>query len=66
MPVLNIYAKRDHIIPPPCSTALQHYIGSKNYTEMALPGGHVGVYVSSKSQGIVGDGIYSWLGNQES
>ncbi len=66
MPVLNIYAEGDHIIPPPCSKALRHFIESENYTEMALPGGHVGVYVSSKSQGIVGDGIYSWLGNQES
>ncbi len=65
MPVLNIYAKKDHIIPPPCSRAIQKYIGTDNYTEMELPGGHVGVYVSSKSQGIVGDGIYSWLNNQD-
>lgn len=61
MPVLNIYAQKDHIIPPLCSTALGSHIGSKDYTELALPGGHVGVYVSSKSQGIVGDGIYDWL-----
>lgn len=61
MPVLNIYAERDHIVPPPCSTALGQYIGSKDYTEMALPGGHVGIYVSSKLQGMVGDGISKWL-----
>lgn len=61
MPVLNIYAQKDHIIPPLCSTELSKYVGTKDYTELSLAGGHVGVYVSSKSQGIVGDGIYNWL-----
>lgn len=62
MPVLNVYAEQDHIIPPPCSTALEAHVGTKDYSEIALPGGHVGVYVSSKSQGIVAGGIYDWLG----
>ena len=61
MPVLNVYALQDHIIPPPCSQALKKYVGTKDYTEIALPGGHVGVYVSSKSQGIVADGVFDWL-----
>jgi polyhydroxyalkanoate synthase subunit PhaC len=26
-----------------------------------LPGGHVGVFVSGKSQGILGGGIVEWL-----
>ena len=61
MPVLNVYALQDHIIPPPCSQALEKYVGTQDYTELALPGGHVGVYVSSKSQGIVSDGVFRWL-----
>lgn len=61
MPVLNIYALQDHIIPPPCSKALRQHVGTSDYTEIALPGGHVGVYVSGKSQGIVGDGVFNWL-----
>jgi polyhydroxyalkanoate synthase len=61
MPVLNVYALQDHIIPPPCSQALEKYVGTQDYTEIALPGGHVGVYVSGKSQGIVGDGVFDWL-----
>lgn len=61
MPVLNVYALQDHIIPPPCSTALKGLVGTNDYTELPLPGGHVGVYVSSKSQGIVGDTVFSWL-----
>lgn len=64
MPVLNVYAEQDHIIPPACATALGDHVGTSDYTELALPGGHVGVYVSSKSQGIVGDGIFKWLENR--
>ncbi|MBT8417621.1 MAG: class III poly(R)-hydroxyalkanoic acid synthase subunit PhaC [Silicimonas sp.] len=61
MPVLNVYALQDHIIPPPCSKALEKYVGTSDYSEIALRGGHVGVYVSGKSQGIVADGVFNWL-----
>lgn len=61
MPVLNIYAKSDTIIPPRTSRALDGRLGSDDYTEMGLPGGHIGVFVSGKSQGIVGQGIADWL-----
>jgi polyhydroxyalkanoate synthase len=61
MPVLNVYAKDDHIIPPGCSQALGRHVGTDDYTEIALPGGHVGVFVSGKSQGVLGAGIVDWL-----
>ena len=61
MPVLNVYALQDHIIPPPTTRALGEHVGTKDYTELPLPGGHVGLYVSGKSQGIVGQGIHDWL-----
>ena len=61
MPVLNIFAQEDHIIPPKSSQALGKLVGTKDYTELPLPGGHVGVFVSGKSQGIVGKNIYGWL-----
>src|SRR5919199_2682056 len=61
MPVLNVFAKDDHIIPPATSQALKEHIGSKDYTELALPGGHVGVFVGGKSQGLLGSGIAKWL-----
>ncbi|MGH1487466.1 MAG: class III poly(R)-hydroxyalkanoic acid synthase subunit PhaC [Cellvibrionaceae bacterium] len=61
MPVLNIYALNDHIIPPECSMALKTCVGSEDYTDLPLPGGHVGVFVSGKSQGILGKGIVDWL-----
>ncbi len=66
MPVLNVYAERDHIIPPPCSKALKDHVGSKDYSELALNSGHVGIYVSSKLQNVVGDRIFAWLSNRQS
>ncbi len=66
MPVLNIYAQDDHIIPPPTSRALAGKIGTDDYTELGLPGGHIGVFVSGKSQGIVGKGIVDWLAQRDS
>ncbi|NKK67959.1 class III poly(R)-hydroxyalkanoic acid synthase subunit PhaC [Rhizobium leguminosarum bv. viciae] len=61
VPVLNIYALNDHIIPPACSKALGGKIGSTDYTEIPLPGGHVGIFVSSESQGKPAKWIAEWL-----
>jgi len=60
-PVLNIYAKDDHIIPPKTTQALGSAVGTADYSEIGLNGGHVGVFVSGKSQGILGKGIHDWL-----
>jgi polyhydroxyalkanoate synthase len=61
MPVLNVFAEDDHIIPPRSSQALKGLVGTRDYTELPLPGGHVGVFVSGRSQGILGKSIYGWL-----
>ena len=65
MPVLNVYAKDDHIIPPKTTQALAGAVGSRDYTEIGLAGGHVGVFVSGKSQGLLGKGIFDWLGQRD-
>jgi polyhydroxyalkanoate synthase len=65
MPVLNIYAQADHIIPPPTSRALTGKLGTTDYTELGVPGGHIGMFVSSRSQGIVGHGIVDWLAERD-
>ncbi|MBV1870033.1 MAG: class III poly(R)-hydroxyalkanoic acid synthase subunit PhaC [Gammaproteobacteria bacterium] len=61
MPVLNIFALQDHIIPPDCSSALSRHVGTTDYTEMALNAGHVGLFVSGRSQAILAPGIVNWL-----
>ncbi len=60
-PTLNVYALDDHIIPPTCSKALSSLIGTSDYAEIPLPGGHVGLFVSSKSQGRLSKSIAEWL-----
>ena len=60
-PVLNIYAEQDHIIPVSCSKALGKFLPKNNYQEIGFPGGHVGVFVSRKAQGVVADGVVNWL-----
>jgi len=60
-PILNVYAKDDHIIPPKTTQALKGLVGTRDYTEIGLDGGHVGVFVSGKSQGVLGKGIVDWL-----
>ena len=63
-PVLNVFAQDDHIIPPATSQALRDGIGTADYTELGLPGGHVGVFVGGKAQKLLGSGIAEWLGKR--
>src|SRR5215210_1532277 len=65
MPVLNVFAKDDHIVPPATTQALKLCVGSKDYQELPLPGGHVGVFVGGKSQGLLGPGIANWLAEHD-
>lgn len=59
-PVLNIYALQDHIIPVSCSKALGAFVDQSQYEEIGFPGGHVGVFVSRKAQGVVAGGLIEW------
>jgi polyhydroxyalkanoate synthase len=61
LPVLNIFATKDHIVPPAASTALRERIGSRDYTEMAVDTGHIGMYVSRSAARTVPERIVSWL-----
>jgi len=61
MPVLNIYARQDHLVPPDASRALAGLVGTDDYTELPFDGGHIGIYVSGKSQKTVPPAIADWL-----
>ena len=49
-PVLNVYGKQDHLVPPSASTALEALVGSSDYLALGLDVGHIGMYVSGRSQ----------------
>ncbi|MBW4681687.1 MAG: class III poly(R)-hydroxyalkanoic acid synthase subunit PhaC [Microcoleus vaginatus WJT46-NPBG5] len=61
IPILNIYAEQDHLVPSASSLALQKYIGSEDYTVRSFPVGHIGMYVSSKVQRDLPPTIADWL-----
>jgi polyhydroxyalkanoate synthase len=60
-PVLNIYAQQDHLVPPDATTPLGGHIGSNDYSELAFPGGHIGIYVSGRAQKELTPAIGKWL-----
>ncbi len=60
-PVLNIFGARDHIIPPPCSRALGPILAGRDYHELEVPTGHVGVFVSRRAQLMVAPAVARWL-----
>lgn len=48
-PVLNIHATADHLVPPESSQALGGLLDAGTpYRELSLPGGHLGLFLSSK------------------
>ncbi|MFZ1828995.1 MAG: class III poly(R)-hydroxyalkanoic acid synthase subunit PhaC [Candidatus Competibacteraceae bacterium] len=61
MPVLNVYATQDHLVPPAASKALAECCGSRDYAELLFRGGHIGIYVSSRAQREVPPAIAAWL-----
>src|SRR5664279_2929254 len=61
MPILNIFAEQDHLVPPSASRPLKQLAGTKDYTELAFKGGHIGIYVSGRAQREVPTAIHEWL-----
>ena len=61
LPVLNIYAEQDHLVPPDASRAMRGRLGTDDYTESSFRGGHIGIYVSGRAQREVPATIDGWL-----
>jgi len=61
MPVFNVYADGDVIIPTSCSRGLEGTFGTDDYSELAVPGGHIGTFVGGKAQKILAPSIAKWL-----
>jgi polyhydroxyalkanoate synthase len=61
MPLLNIYAKSDHLVPPSASRPLNDLVGSADKELYEFQGGHIGVFVGSRSQKELAPSIARWL-----
>jgi len=46
MPVLNVYSETDTIVHPLSSKAMRGRVGSENYEEFPVAGGHIGILVA--------------------
>ncbi|MCB9284496.1 MAG: class III poly(R)-hydroxyalkanoic acid synthase subunit PhaC [Lewinellaceae bacterium] len=60
MPVLTIFAKDDHIVPPDTTKPLNEKVGSKDKELLEFPGGHIGVFVGGRSQSLLTPAVASW------
>lgn len=61
MPLLNIFASADHLVPPSSTKPLNDLVGTKDKTLYEFKGGHIGVFVGSKSQKELAPAIAKWL-----
>ncbi len=61
LPILSLIGKRDHLVPPESSMALQRLVGSQDCTLLEFDLGHIGMYVSERAQREVPPAILGWL-----
>lgn len=59
-PVLTIYAAADHIVPPATTKPINDLVGSKDKQLMEFAGGHIGVFVGSRSQKVLAPAVAEW------
>ena len=61
MPLLNMLALYDHLVPPSATRPLNNAVGSTDKELVEYPVGHIGMYVSSRAQKEVAPKLSSWL-----
>jgi polyhydroxyalkanoate synthase len=61
MPLLNVMAKYDHLVPNDASEPLTDAVSSTDKETLIFPTGHIGIFVGSKSQKEVCPKITEWL-----
>lgn len=66
MPLLNFYGYFDHLVPPEACNKLTAMVGSSDIEDVCLRTGHIGIYVSSKSQQEFAPKIVKWLRKRDS
>lgn len=60
-PLLNIYATEDHLVPPAATKPLNDLVGSTDKELYSFKGGHIGVFVGSRSQKELAPAVAAWL-----
>lgn len=65
MPLLNIYGKFDHLVPPEACELLTDAVGSEDTEDVCLKTGHIGIYVSARCQKEFTPKIIQWLADRD-
>lgn len=61
MPLLNVMAEFDHLVPTDAIKPLSDAVSSSDKETLVFPTGHIGIFVGSKSQKEVCPKIAAWL-----
>ncbi|KCZ71841.1 poly(R)-hydroxyalkanoic acid synthase, class III, PhaC subunit [Candidatus Methanoperedens nitroreducens] len=61
MPLLNVMAEFDHLVPNDASIPLNDAVSSSDKEMLVFPTGHIGIFVGSRSQKEVCPRIAEWL-----
>ena len=61
MPILTIFAEQDHLVPPASTKPLNDLVSSEDKTMISFKGGHIGIYVSSRSQKELAPAVAKWV-----
>lgn len=61
MPIYNVYASDDHLVPAASAQALRAGVGSDDYTELEFTGGHLSVFISGRARHGLFPAIADWL-----
>ncbi|HEX5514972.1 MAG TPA: class III poly(R)-hydroxyalkanoic acid synthase subunit PhaC [Gammaproteobacteria bacterium] len=61
MPVLNVYAADDHLVPAPSALALGDHVPKRRYQAVEFPGGHLAVFVTRRAHTQLYPMVGQWL-----
>ncbi len=65
MPLLNIYGRYDHLVPPEACKPLTRKVGSKDTADICLDTGHIGILLGAKCQKELVPRIAGWLKDRD-
>jgi polyhydroxyalkanoate synthase len=61
IPILNVYAEFDNLVPPASSEGITDAVGSKDKQSYSFKTGHIGMFVSSRSRKEICPTISKWI-----
>ena len=61
MPVLNVYARHDHLVPVDAARALRRVVSGHQYVELEVPTGNLGVFAGRRGLAVVPTAVSTFL-----